>query len=303
MPAVDPWKAHGAVVDPERRPDGVIEQALTVFLSGAECPFTCSFCDLWRWTFEGPTPAGAIPRQLKEVLQQHTADATTTQRLKLYNASNFFDRRAVPVEDLPTIAALAAPFGAVTVESHANTVGPLALEFRDQLAGRLEVAIGLETIHPVAAPLLNKRLDLPRFERAAHYLADHDMDLRVFVLLGAPHIAPEESVEWAARTVEYAARHGAAMAAIIPVRGGNGEMERLQALGQFVPPTLRQLESALDASLSFGNTVVTVDLWDAEKLPGCDACRAARIARLGRMNLSGQAERAVECAECAECAA
>jgi archaeosine synthase beta-subunit len=301
MPAVDPWQAHGAVVDPERRPAGVIEQALTVFLSGAECPFTCSFCDLWRWTFEGPTPPGAIPGQLREVLRTHTAsaDATTPQRLKLYNAANFFDRRAVPVEDLPAIAALAAPFGAVTVESHAQTVGPMALEFRDLLAGRLEVAIGLETIHPVAAPLLNKRLDLPRFERAADYLAANDMDLRVFALLGAPHIPAEESVEWTARTVEYAAGHGAAMVAIIPVRGGNGEMDRLQQLGQFVPPTLRQLESALDASLGFGRAVVTVDLWDAEKLPGCDVCRQARIARLGRMNLTGQLEPAVVCAECA----
>ncbi len=272
---------------------------MTVFLSGAECPFTCSFCDLWRWTFEGPTPAGAIPKQLREVLHTHTGDATTPQRLKLYNASNFFDRRAVPADDLPAIAALAAPFGAVTVESHAQTVGPLALEFRDLLSGRLEVAIGLETIHPVAAPLLNKRLDLPRFDRAANYLADHDMDLRVFVLLGAPHIAVEESVEWTARTVEYAVGKGAAMVAIIPVRGGNGEMERLQGLGQFVPPTLRQLESALDASLGFGSAVVTVDLWDAEKLPGCDVCRQARIERLGRMNLSGRLERAVDCAECA----
>jgi archaeosine synthase beta-subunit len=299
MPAVDPWHAHGAVVDPERRPDGVIEQALTVFLSGAECPFTCSFCDLWRWTFEGPTPPGAIPRQLREVLHTHPASATTPARLKLYNAANFFDRRAVPAEDLPAIAALAAPFGAVTVESHAQTVGPMALEFRELLAGRLEVAIGLETIHPVAAPLLNKRLDLPRFDRAADYLAANDMDLRVFALLGAPHIPAEESVEWTARTVEYAVRHGAAMVAIIPVRGGNGEMDRLQQLGQFVPPTLRQLESALDASLGFGSAVVTVDLWDAEKLPGCDACRPARIARLGRMNLSGQPEPAVHCAECA----
>jgi archaeosine synthase beta-subunit len=297
-PAVDPWQAHGAIVDPERRPDGVIEHALTVFLSGAECSFTCSFCDLWRWTFEGPTPAGAIPRQLREVLHTHARDAATPQRLKLYNASNFFDRRAVPVEDLPTIAALAAPFGAVTVESHAHTVGPLALEFRDQLSGRLEVAIGLETIHPLAAPLLNKRLDLPRFERAANFLADNDMDLRVFALLGAPYIAAEESVEWAARTVEYAVGQGAAVVCIIPVRGGNGEMDRLQSIGQFVPPTLRQLETALDSSLAFGSAVVTVDLWDAERLPGCDVCRRARIARLGRMNLSGQLERAVECAEC-----
>ncbi len=299
MPAVDPWQAHGAVVDPERRPDGVVEAALTVFLSGAECPFTCSFCDLWRYTYDGPTPAGAIPRQLREVLQKHAADETTPQRLKLYNASNFFDRRAVPTEDLPAIAALAAPFGAVTVESHAQTVGPLTREFKDLLSGRLEVAIGLETIHPVAAPLLNKRLDLPRFERAANYLADNEMDLRVFVLLGAPHIAVEESVEWTARTVEYAVGKGAAVVCIIPVRGGNGEMERLQGLGQFVPPTLRQLETALDSSLAFGRAVVTVDLWDAERLPGCDVCRQARIARLGRMNLSGQLERAVDCAQCA----
>jgi archaeosine synthase beta-subunit len=297
-PAVDPWKAHGAILEPERRPDGVVEQALTVFLSGAECPFTCSFCDLWRWTFDGPTPAGAIPRQLREVLRTHAGDATAPQRLKLYNASNFFDRRAVPADDVPTSAALAEPFGAVTVESHAQTVGPLTLEFKERLSGRLEVAIGLETIHPVAAPQLNKRLDLPRFERAANYLADNDMDLRVFVLLGAPHIAAEESVEWTARTVEYAVANGAAMVAIIPVRGGNGEMERLQGLGQFVPPTLRQLETALDSSVAFGRAVITVDLWDAERLPGCTACRQARIARLSRMNLSGQLERAVECAEC-----
>ena len=297
-PAVDPWQAHGAILEPERRPDGVVEQALTVFLSGAECPFTCSFCDLWRWTFEGATPAGAIPRQLREVLHTHVGEATTPQRLKLYNASNFFDRRAVPAEDVPTIAALAEPFGNVTVESHAQTIGPLALEFNDQLSGRLEVAIGLETIHPVAAPQLNKRLDLPRFERAANYLADNDMDLRVFVLLGAPYIAVEESVEWTARTVEYAVGKGAAVVSIIPVRSGNGEMERLQGLGHFVPPTLRQLEAALECSLSFGSSVVTADLWDAEQLPGCDVCRRARIERLGRMNLTGHLQRAVECAEC-----
>ena len=297
-PTVDPWQAHGAILEPERRPDGVVEQALTVFLSGAECPFTCSFCDLWRWTVEGATPAGAIPMQLREVLHTHVGEATTPQRLKLYNASNFFDRRAVPAEDLPTIAALAEPFGAVTVESHAQTVGPLAREFKELLSGRLEVAIGLETIHPVAAPRLNKRLDLPRFERAADYLADNDMDLRVFVLLGAPYIAAEESVEWSARTVEYAVGKGAAVVSIIPVRGGNGEMERLQRLGHFVPPTLRQLEAALECSLSFGSAVVTADLWDADRLQGCDACRRARVERLGRMNLCGQLEQAVECADC-----
>ena len=67
-PAVDPYRAHRSLVEDERRPDGTVERALTVFLAGAECPFTCSFCDLWRWTTNGPTPAGALPAQLAAVL-------------------------------------------------------------------------------------------------------------------------------------------------------------------------------------------------------------------------------------------
>jgi archaeosine synthase beta-subunit len=261
-----------------------IERAATVFLAGAECPFTCSFCDLWRWTLDGPTPPGALPAQLRQVLD-NLDNLDSLHRLKLYNASNFFDRRAVPVEDLPRIGELAAPFGAVTVESHANTIGPLTLEFAALLSGRLEVAVGLETIHPVAMQHLNKRLDLPRFDRAAAFLREHDLDLRVFVLLGATHVPAQESIEWTVKTAEYAASRGACRIAIIPVRGGNGELERLEALGDFVPPTLAQLEVALERCLAIRSAVVTADLWDIERLPACAVCRAQRVARIRAMNL------------------
>jgi hypothetical protein len=220
------------------------------------------------------------------------------ERVKLYNASNFFDRRSVPPEDLAPIAALTAPFAGVTVESHANTIGPSTLAFARQLAGRLEVAIGLETVHPVAAKELNKRLDLARFDRAARFLDDNDVDLRVFVLLGTPHVPVEESVEWTTRSVRYALDRGADVVSIIPVRGGNGEMERLQTLGDFTPPTLAHLEDALDECLRFTNAVVTVDLWDIDRLVACNACRDARVARLGRINQSGVAERRVVCGVC-----
>jgi len=266
-----------------------VERAATVFLAGAECPFTCSFCDLWRWTLDGPTPPGALPAQLRQVLD-NLDNLDSLHRLKLYNASNFFDRRAVPVEDLPRIAELAAPFGAVTVESHANTIGPSTLEFAALLSGRLEVAVGLETIHPVAMQHLNKRLELPRFDRAAAFLREHDLDLRVFVLLGTPHVPAQESIEWTVKTVEYAASRGAGRIAIIPVRGGNGELERLEALGDFVPPTLAQLEVALERCLAIRSAVVTADLWDIERLPGCQSCRTQRVARIERMNLSPSPE-------------
>ncbi len=297
-PNVNPYAAHGSLVEEERRPDGRIERALTVFLTGAECPFTCSFCDLWRWTIDGPTLPGALPKQLSEVLRSLDDPAPVLHRVKLYNASNFFDRRAVPAEDLPAIAALAAPFSGVTVESHANTVGPLTLEFARQFTGRLEVAIGLETIHPTAAAQLNKHLDLARFDKAARFLADNDMDLRVFVLLGAPYVPPAESVEWTVRSVEYAAQKGAAVVSIIPVRGGNGELERLESLGHFTLPTLSQLEAALDRCLQFTPTVVTADLWDVERLPSCEHCRSDRIERLRRLNVTGRAEPRIACAMC-----
>jgi len=296
-PKVDPWVAHGSVLEDERRPGGVTERALTVFLAGAECPFTCSFCDLWRWTLDGPTPPGALPAQLRQVLDNlDTLD--NVRRLKLYNASNFFDRRAVPAEDLPALAELARPFDGVTVESHASMVGPPVLEFARLIPGRLEVAIGLETINPTAARHLNKRMDLKRFERAAAFLLGNGIDLRVFVLLGAPYIAPAESVDWAVRTAEYAAQLGAAAIALIPVRGGNGELERLASQGHFTSPTLRQLEEALDRCVELKPAAVAADLWDVDWLAACTDCRPRRVERLRRINASGRREPPVTCSVC-----
>lgn len=293
---VDPFKAHGSLLEEERRPDGAIEQALTVFLAGAECPFTCTFCDLWKWTVDGATPPGALTTQLQHVLEAHAG--LGPDRIKLYNASNFFDGRAVPPKDQAGMARLTAPFGAVTVESHANTIGPRTLAFARQLSGRLEVAMGLETIHPLGIAQLNKRLELPRFDRAAAFLVDNDIDLRVFVLLGAPFVSASEVVSSTVSTVEYAVERGASVVSIIPVRGGNGEMERLQVAGQFDPPTLLQLEMALDGCVHFTDAVVTADLWDIEQLPACEYCRAARIERLQRLNAAGRAEPSVECLAC-----
>ena len=293
---VSTQKPQGAGLDVERRPNGKIEQALTVFLTGAECPFTCSFCDLWQWTIDGPTPPGSLTIQLETVLQ--ALDGPVPDRLKIYNASNFFDQRAVPSEDLVGIARLAASFEAVTVESHANTIAASTLAFARQIPGRLEVAVGLETIHPVAAANLNKRLDLARFDSAARFLSGNGIDLRVFVLLGAPYVPAEESVAWTVRTVERAVERGASVVSIIPVRGGNGEMERLQGLGHFTPPTLSQLEESLDLCLEFTKTVVTADLWDVERLPACEHCRAERVDRLRRTNAMGRAEPRISCGVC-----
>ena len=265
-PYVNVWQAHGVLSEDERRPGGVLERTATVFLAGSECPFTCAFCDLWQYTIDGPTPVGAVPAQLSGAIESLGAPPLP-HRIKLYNASNFFDRRAVPAEDLPRIAELCSPFDAVTVESHARLLGPPVLLFQRLLRGRLEIAMGLETVHPDALPRINKHLDLARFDMAAAFLHKHDIDVRVFVLLGAPHVPASESVEWTVRTARYAVERGAAVVSIIPVRGGNGEMERLQQAGLFIPPTRAQLNEVLAACADVDAAVVSADPWDLDKLP------------------------------------
>ncbi|MGH9362079.1 MAG: radical SAM protein, partial [Thermoanaerobaculia bacterium] len=181
---VDPWRPLGWLREEERAAGGGTEPALTVFLAGAECPFTCVFCDLWRRTLNDPTPRRAIPAQLAVALAAAAAaepSAPPLHRIKLYNASNFFDPRAVPPEDDPAIAAFLAPFPRVTVECHPRLVGRRCFDFARRLAGRLEVAMGLETVQPEALPRLGKEMTLAAFDRAAAALVAAGIPIRAFV--------------------------------------------------------------------------------------------------------------------------
>lgn len=295
--AVDASRALGVLWEEERTSDRGVVPAWTVFLSGAECPFTCVFCDLWRHTLDGPTPQGSLPLQLSRALAEEEPEKLDGALVKLYNASNFFDPRAVPEADLDALVPLLAPFSRVVVECHPRLVGERALRFQEALGGRLEVAMGLETIHPQALPRLNKAMTLADFDRATDQLRAAGVGVRAFVLVGAPFVPPDETVAWAVRSAAHAFEQGAGTVALIPVRGGNGAMEELAVGGDFAPPTLAQLEAALDGCLGLGG-VVQADLWDFDRLAPCATCAAPRRERLARLNLTGRPEPRVECAEC-----
>jgi radical SAM enzyme (TIGR01210 family) len=302
---LDPFRPIAHFWETERLPAGGKSAgeiaALTVLLAGAECPFTCVFCDLWRETLEGPTPPGALPAQLRAVLADLTETSPLPQpsAIKLYNASNFFEPRAVPVEDEEEILGLLAPFSRVTVECHPRLVGRRCLAFAERLSGRLEVAMGLETIHPEALAQLNKGMTLPDFDRAAATLRGAEIGLRAFVLVGAPFVPAEEAVEWAVRSAEHAFAVGAERVSLIPVRAGNGAMEDLREAGEWSAPALDHLEEALERCLDAeGTGIVTTDLWDARRFAACPTCAEERLARLARMNASGRNEPRVPCPLC-----
>ena len=298
---IDPWRPLGTQWEDERQPGGGIAPVLTVFLAGAECPFTCVFCDLWRHTLDGPTPRGALPAQIEKALAA-AGPLPPHAQIKLYNASNFFASRAVPPQDDEAIAALLAPFSQVIVECHPRLVGARTERFAARLGiggRRLQVAMGLETVHPDALPRLGKSMTLDDFAAAAARLRALHCGVRAFVLVGAPYVPAEEAAEWAERSAAWAFAQGVEHVSLIPVRGDTAALSELAARGDFAPTALSTVEDAFDRCLALAAGIVTVDAWDLDRLLPCDGCREPRRARLLRMNLGGTVEPRVACERCA----
>lgn len=291
---LDPQKPYAFFVENEASASGGIVPVATIFLTNRECPWRCVMCDLWRNTLIASVPPGAIPAQIDFALSQLPA----ARELKLYNSGSFFDARAIPVEDHAAIANTANAFERLIVESHPALVADNCLRFRDRLQCRLEVAMGLETVHPDILPRLNKRMTLEQFAAAAAFLCRHDIDLRVFILVKPPFMRDDEALHWAQRSLDFAFDCGATAATLIPTRGGNGAMEALAASDQFSPPRIELVESSLDYGLTLHRGRAFADLWNAEKLPACLACRASRISRLREMNLSQTTRAPLLCDHC-----
>ena len=298
---LDPMLPYATAWEEEPDASGVLVPTTVVFLTNRECPFRCVMCDLWINTLDETVPRGAIAGQIRAALARlppGIADGATTGRrqIKLYNAGSFFDPNAIPPADDEEIASVVSGFDRVVVEAHpaflSGAYAERCLRFRDLLNARLEVAIGLETAHPEALARLNKRMTLEGFRRAAGFLAQHDIDLRVFILLAPPFVGGDEAIDWACRSLDFAMDCGASACSIIPTRSGNGAMEAL--VPAFTPPRLPALETTMEYGLTLGGGRVFADLWDIERFFDCE-CAPARVARLRRMNATQRQAPPVRC--------
>jgi radical SAM enzyme (TIGR01210 family) len=295
---LDEKKPYAFFSETEAGPSGEDVQVSTVFLTNRECPWRCLMCDLWRNTLEGSVSPGAITAQIRFALERLPHAPRACAHLKLYNAGSFFDRLAIPPAEYPELARLADDFCRTIVESHPALIGDRCLEFRDLLSGQLEVAMGLETAHPEILERLNKRMTLEQFRAAARFLAGHEIDLRVFILVRPPWLSEEEGVEWAKRSVDFAFDCGAIVCSLIPTRANNGAMEALAASGEFSPPTLASLERALEYGLERKAGRIFADLWELDRFYSCPACSAARADRIRAMNATQKIPAPLRCDRC-----
>jgi archaeosine synthase beta-subunit len=299
---------HGFFLEHERAASGRVVESAVILLTNKECPWRCLMCDLWKNTTTQSVPPGAIPAQIAHALKELTASRiepnteksypSALAQLKLYNSGSFFDPAAIPLEDYRKIAEKITFAKNVIVESHPRLVSERALRLQGLLAGSLEVAMGLETIHPEILPRLNKKFTLDHFVQAAEFLRKAGIAMRAFVLVKTPFTDENEGVEWAVRSAEFAFKCGAIAVSLIPTRPGNGAMERLMENGEFAPPRLSSLERALKRGLALRAGRVFADTWELQKFASCSRCYDVRKKRLEKMNLSQRIIPAVACPAC-----
>jgi hypothetical protein len=264
---------------------GSIVDVGTVFLTARECPFGCTFCDLWTHTLADRPPVGAIVSQVEQALQEF-ADAPW---LKLYNSGNFFDPQSIPRVDRHRLLELCGHAERLVVENHPRLCGHEVREYAAAFTGRLEVAMGLESIQPGLLAAFQKAMTIADYQRAVERLMDWQIDVRTFVMIDPPGTETGRAIEWAIASAEFAARHGSRCIALIPARASSVDSShpRQHLAATACPMDIRTLEHCA-AALPLGRVggpVFTIDLWDFDRLTGCPECRERRRARLQTINL------------------
>lgn len=280
---VDPYRPAGYFTEQEYAGPGSTHDFATILLANNECPFRCLMCDLWKNTTDEPVPPGAIPEQIRFAL----AGLPRTSHLKLYNSGSFFDTRAIPPADYPAVARLVSHCEMVVVESHPHFIGDHTLFFRDLLRPvLLQVAVGLETVHPEVLHRLNKKMDLAEFERSIGFLSSHGITSRAFILLRPPFLSEKEGILWANKSIDFAFSKGVQTCVVIPVRSGNGALDVLARQSYFAQPDIRSLEAVMEYGLGLDAGPVFADLWDIDRFSSCESCLEQRKERLLTMNLN-----------------
>jgi len=275
-------RPYAFLVEKERTSAGIIEDVATIFLSNSECPFKCLMCDLWKNTTDRSVDEGDIPTQIKWALDQ----LPKADNIKLYNSGNFFDLKAIPKNDYSEIAQLLSGYKSITIECHPKLINNRCLDFNKILEPRLEVAIGLETVHPEILPLLNKQMDLDDFKRSVEFLNKNGIKSRAFILLKIPYMTEDEGVYWAKRSLDFAFECGVDCCAVIPTRSGNGVLDKLEQSGLFHEPTIQSLEEVLDYGIGLKKGRVFADLWDLDRFSNCDKCIEKSKKRMNEINLN-----------------
>lgn len=271
-------------IDEERLPDKRLGKVGTVIINNRECPYSCTMCGLWQDTLNNTPSPGSVAGQIESALAQFD----TIDAVKLYNAGTFFDEDAIPKYDRDRIADLCKEIDWVIVEARPDWLGDSCLEFADQINGRLEVAIGLETADEQILAMLNKKMSVKSFQNGADFLQKHSLSLRVFIMVKPPFCNESRAVELANDSVKLADDAGAISISLIPTYETPGLMEWLRSRHFYEPPRLQTLFDAAKSAKRITSANVFVDTWSVSASDQCPDCFPGYKAAFEQLNKTGE---------------
>jgi uncharacterized Fe-S cluster-containing MiaB family protein len=138
-------------------------------------------------------------------------------------------------------------------------------------------------------------MTLEDFSNSVSFLAYHEILTRAFIMLRPPFMSESEGIYWAERSLDFAFRAGVECCIVIPVRSGNGAIDKLQEKGLFEPPGINSLEKVQEYGIELKRGRVFADVWDLCLFSKCDKCIDERTERLIAMNLGQKLISRIKC--------
>ena len=192
---------------------------LQVCFSSVGCRFResgfCTYCDYGgnrNLTLEEATEG------LKEILSQMK---DPVREILLGTFGSILDPREMSPDILLSVLSVvrASRIPTVILETHSATISdPVLNLLQKALPGQeLVIEMGLESSNPdVLENSLGKSMDLAVLERNIELIHQHRMSVVLNVFVGAPFLTPEEQVEDAVRSTEWAVQHGSDRVVLFP---------------------------------------------------------------------------------------
>lgn len=231
-------------------------QRLMVVLRAPGCQYAlrtggCSVCGYQHLTTGGArVSTEELVQQLDVALDRYADQLHKVEQLDIFCSGSFFHDDEIQPEarrELLRRASRVPSVRVVMVESRPELITDHVLEeAQAALTGpSLEVGIGLESANDtIRQERIRKGFTLSTFEQAARKLADHGVQLLVYVLLKPLGTGEEEAIEDALATARYLARLARELELIVRVAleptfvvKGTPLHEELSA-GRYTPPSL-----------------------------------------------------------------
>ncbi len=226
--------------------DGKVVDAWVIILRTRGCYWArtsgCSMCGYVNDVAVEVTPAD-LEAQLAKVLPLHAGQPF----VKVYTSGNFFDDREVfPDVRRQILKELGDRCDKVLVETLAHLVRRAPLEEALGLAGRLEIALGLESANEVVLrQSVNKVWGLKEHVRAADLAHAVGATVKSYLLLKPPFLTDREAIEDAIETA-HAVDACSDTISINPMNvQRNTLVDHLWARGEYRPPWLWSVAEVL----------------------------------------------------------